>query len=81
MKVIIRRVVWDDWEAIYVNDNLALEAPRKVPIEFVCEHIQKLINDTGMPVTEIEGERYNIYSEDDVNFPQNFNDIPKEMFE
>lgn len=82
MKVIVRRVKSDDWEAIYINDNRVYEA-HHTPIEFVCEHLQKLIIANNEPITEINGESYYLndnYAENN-GFPLKFSDIPEDMFE
>lgn len=81
MEIIVKRIIWDDWEAIYINDSLALESSRKIPIELILESIQSLMNETNMCITKIESKKYSIYSDDDVIFPKNFNDISKEIFE
>lgn len=82
MKTIVRRVKSDDWEAIYINDDRVHEAHHSL-IEFVCEHLQKLIIVNNEPITEIEGESYYLnesYAEDN-GFPLKFSDIPEDMFE
>jgi len=82
MKVVIRRVVSKDWEAIYLNDNIT-QIGHSVPIEYICEHLQKLIKDANESITEIDGEHYFINDKyvEEFDFPSNFKEIKEYMFE
>lgn len=82
MKVIVKQVVSDDWEAIYINNERVIE-DHHVPLYLIFEWVQELIDLHKDPITEISGERYYLndnYAEE-CGFPKRFSDIPEDMFE
>lgn len=88
MRVIIREVVYEDWKAIYINDNLVIDG-HNVQIEDICEQLQNLITHNGdvyqQPdyITSISGEYYYLndsYAEE-YGLPKKFSDIPEDAFE
>ena len=83
MKVIVREVCTDDWKAIYLNDNLAVEG-HSIYIEDICWQLQNLITHNGNKqpdyITSIEYERYWLKEEYEALLPK-FSDYNEDMFE
>lgn len=85
MKVIVREVCTDDWKAIYLNDNLAVEG-HSIYIEDICWQLQNLITHNGdvykQPdyITSITYERYWL-KEEYVAFLPKFSDYNEYVFE
>lgn len=82
MKVIVRQVVSDDWEAIYINDKRIIE-DHHAPFYLIFEWLQYFIDVHKDPITDISGERYYLsdnYAEE-YGFPERFSDIPEDAFE
>lgn len=81
MKVIVREVIDNDWNAIYLNDELVAFG-HGITIVDVCEQLQYLIDrnleswSDMSGITSICGERYYIVGDYEYDFEEKFSDIP-----